>query len=173
MKYTVLDTLPGIVKVKFEDGSWAEVPIEETYSLEDIDDAVSYYDPEFRTRPVNQNITTGSERTSKRKDDSKDPSNTVVRTETILNGSEEPVKTELYGGLPLPKIHKDQLIISYALADYFYKTNNDNRLQVELDKKLEEYITENNITVEDAINSLLYENDDLIMQLAEEELNNG
>ena len=110
---------------------------------------------------------------SKRKDDSKDPSNTVVRTETILNGSEEPVKTELYGGLPLPKIHKDQLIISYALADYFYKTNNDNRLQVELDKKLEEYITENNITVEDAINSLLYENDDLIMQLAEEELNNG
>jgi len=41
MNYTILEILPGQIKVEYEDKSWALVPIDAGSSLEDIDDAVS------------------------------------------------------------------------------------------------------------------------------------
>ena len=58
------------------------------------------------------------------------------------------------------------------MSDYYIKHHNDYRLKEMLDEKIEEYITTNNITVEKAIESLLFSNDDLIIHLAEQELEN-
>ena len=58
------------------------------------------------------------------------------------------------------------------MADYFIKKYNDDTLKKELDKKVEEYILTNNITMEKALESLMYEDDDLIVRLAEQELEN-
>ena len=58
------------------------------------------------------------------------------------------------------------------MADYFIKKYNDDTLKKELDKKVEEYILKNDITMEKALESLMYEDDDLIVKLAEQELEN-
>jgi len=183
MKYIIKEVLPGQIRVEFEDNSWAMVPIGENFSLEDVDDAVSYYDPEFIPDPqtlINSNVSVDLERQSTRKENSVLP-NTIFEKSIQTQASTSdnvpdvdlaPITTELYGGLPLPKFHKDQIIISYVMADYFIKKNDDYRLKEELDKKIEEYVVTNSITVEDAIESLIFENDDLIVELAEEQLKN-
>ena len=81
-------------------------------------------------------------------------------------------KRSLYGGLPLPTFHKDQIIISYVMADYYMKHQNDDSLKKALDAKIEEYITTNDITVEKALESLMFDDDNLIVDLAEQELAN-
>ena len=58
------------------------------------------------------------------------------------------------------------------MADYFIKHHNDDTLKKALDEKMEDYITSNDITVERALESLLFEDDNLIVDLAEQELLN-
>lgn len=174
--------MPSQILVEFEDESKAMVYINPEASPEDIDDAVSYFDPEYFPDPetlINKNIVVGEERISTRKEDSPGPAHTVTESvpcdknpEDIPDVDLTPVVTELYGGLPLPTFHKDQIIISQVMSDYYIKHHNDYRLKEMLDEKIEEYITTNNITVEKAIESLLFSNDDLIVHLAEKELEN-
>jgi len=87
--------------------------------------------------------------------------------------NDTPTKTELYGGLPLPNFHKDQIMISLVLSEYFIRRDNDHRLKEEVEQRIEEYIKTNDISMEDALDSLAYSSDnDLLYKLALEELNN-
>ena len=71
MEYTITEVLPGQIVVEFADGSLAAVAIDPTFTVDDIDDAVSYYDPEFAPDPVtliNSNVEVGQVRASIRKE---------------------------------------------------------------------------------------------------------
>jgi len=169
MKYTITKILPAQIEVKFENDRKALVFVQPDASPEDIDDAVSRYDSDFQPDPetlINRNVSVGEERISKQK---------VEEVQEVVEEEEEFIpfkKGELYGGLPLPTFHKDQIIISYVMADYFIKHQNNDTLKKALDEKMEEYITSNNITVERALESLMFEDDNLIVDLAEQELAN-
>lgn len=67
MKYTIKEILPGQIRVEYEDNSWAIVPIPANSTMEEIDHAVSQYDPDFLpsvAELINSNIAIGLERTS-------------------------------------------------------------------------------------------------------------
>ena len=162
--------MPAQIEVEFENQQRAMVFINPDATPEEIDDAVSRYDSDFQPDPetlINKNISVGEERVSKQK---------IEEVEEVVEEDEEEFvpfhKRSLYGGLPLPSFHKDQIIISYVMADYFIKHHNDDTLKKALDEKMEDYITSNDITVERALESLLFEDDNLIVDLAEQELLN-
>ena len=166
MKYTIKDIMPTQIAVKFEDGSKAVLYVSPEASPEDIDDAVSYYDPDFRPDPetlINKNISVGEERVSTRKEEQK-------LVEEPPDVELPPMEISLDGGQPKPKFSRELIIINYMMAEYFSKKYNDNTLKLELEKKIEEYIVSNNITSEQAVNSLLFEDDDFIVKLAMQEL---
>lgn len=166
MKYTIKDIMPTQIAVKFEDGSKAVLYVSPEASPEDIDDAVSYYDPDFRPDPetlINKNISVGEERVSTRKEEQK-------LVEELPDVELPPIEISLDGGLPKPKFSRELIIMNYMMAEYFAKKHNDNTLKLELEKKIEEYIVSNNITSEQAVNSLLFEDDDFIVKLAMQEL---
>jgi len=170
MKYKINNILPAQIEVEFENGRKAMVFIDPYATPEDIDDAVSRYDADFQPDPetlINRNISVGEERVSKQK---------IEEVEKVVEEDEEEFipfhKRSLYGGLPLPTFHKDQIIISYVMADYYMKHQNDDSLKKALDAKIEEYITTNDITVEKALESLMFDDDNLIVDLAEQELAN-
>jgi len=170
MKYKIRKILPAQIEVEFENQQRAMVFINPDATPEEIDDAVSRYDSDFQPDPetlINKNISVGEERVSKQK---------IEEVEEVVEEDEEEFvpfhKRSLYGGLPLPSFHKDQIIISYVMADYFIKHHNDDTLKKALDEKMEDYITSNDITVERALESLLFEDDNLIVDLAEQELLN-
>ena len=158
--------MPTQIAVKFEDGSKAVLYVSPEASPEDIDDAVSYYDPDFRPDPetlINKNISVGEERVSTRKEEQK-------LVEELPDVELPPIEISLDGGLPKPKFSRELIIMNYMMAEYFAKKHNDNTLKLELEKKIEEYIVSNNITSEQAVNSLLFEDDDFIVKLAMQEL---
>ena len=170
MKYTIKNILPAQIEVEFENQKRAMVFVNPDATPEEIDDAVSRYDSDFQPDPetlINKNVSVGEERVSKQK---------IEEVEEVVEEEEEEFiafkRGELYGGLPLPTFHKDQIIISYVMADYFIKHQNNDTLKKALDEKMEEYITSNNITVERALESLMFEDDNLIVDLAEQELAN-
>jgi len=179
MKYVIEEILVNQLRVKFEDESLAIVPIREDMSLDEIDDAVSKYDPDNLPKIVNPNISVGEARTSKIlevEDSSSSNNNQIIDVNSV---SQEPQQEftpfeepTLYGGLPMPPLHKDQVIMTYVLADYFIKHNNDDSLRKALDSKIEEYVTSNEITVEMVLESLTYQDDNLILKIAEQELQN-
>ena len=138
MKYKINKILPAQIEVEFENQHRAMVFINPDATPEEIDVAVSKYDSDFRPDPetlINRNISVGEERVSKQK---------IEEVEKVVEEDEEEFipfyKKSLYGGLPLPSFHKDQIIISYVMADYFIEKYNDDTLKKELDKKVEEYI---------------------------------
>jgi hypothetical protein len=71
MEYTVKRVMPGQIEVEFSDGSWAAVPVQSNFSLDQIDEEVAKYDPEFFTaasvplNAVNPLIEAGSKRVSR------------------------------------------------------------------------------------------------------------
>jgi len=70
MEYTISEVMPGQVVVEFADGSLAAVAVDPTFTTDDIDDAVSYYDPEFQPDPatlINHQVHAGEVRHSVRK----------------------------------------------------------------------------------------------------------
>ena len=108
MKYTIKDIMPTQIAVKFEDGSKAVLYVSPEASPEDIDDAVSYYDPDFRPDPetlINKNISVGEERVSTRKEEQK-------LVEEPPDVELPPMEISLDGGLPKPKFSRELIIIN-------------------------------------------------------------
>jgi len=161
MKYTILEIKPGILTVEFEDRSWANVVIPPNASLEDIDDAVSEYDPDFRAplesiTPSGVNI--GEERTSTKK-----------VTEEVEE--EQPVSNTFSPSMPLISFGMHSGGDVMAMAEYF-ASKGDNSLKEYVMTRVENYINENNLTV-DSIKENIQSNDsnDNIVAQAEAELN--
>lgn len=66
MYYTIETIQVGQIRVRFEDGSWALVPIKSDWPVEAIDHAVAAYDPENLPTGLNPNIEVGNVRVAKR-----------------------------------------------------------------------------------------------------------
>jgi hypothetical protein len=159
MKYIIQEILPGQIRVEFEDKSWALVPILPESTVEEIDHAVSKYDPDFLPKPetlINLNIDIGLERTSAPK----------------IEQQVEPT--------PSPTLNPNQIIVQdffkislhdYLIAEYFANLG-DTKLKEELTKKIKEFVESPQFSIQNAIDSMSISDDD-IMKQAEEELNNG
>jgi hypothetical protein len=153
MKYKILEIMPAQIRVEYEDGSWAIVPIRPDATVEDIDDAVSNYDRDFLPNPetlINPNISVGDERTSSKK--------VEIVTENL---SSQFVPSE---SIQLPPFSADTL----AIANY-YSEKGDNRLKDALTSNIEKKISQPNFSLDNLIFSLQDSED--IMAQAEAELN--
>ena len=162
MKYTILEILPGQIRVEFEDNSWAIVPILPNASLEDIDDAVSQYDPDFLLKPesiINPDISIGDQRESKK----------VDNIQPVENQSTPQSNTQ-DNSLLLNIISP----INLALSEYFHR-HGDSRVRDLLDTKISEYISSSQISADLLITKIsnmseIYTPEDIMAQ-AEAELN--
>ena len=152
MKYKITDIFSFNIRVEYENGSWANVPITPDYTLEQIDDAVSRFDPDFLpdANKVNTNIILGEERVSNKLENDQKILNKVTSPTSSIFGKSNPIYTAL-------------------LANYFSKKG-DNRIEEVIYQNLEDMINSQNITVEQILNDLNYEDD--IFILAENELKN-
>jgi hypothetical protein len=160
MKYTIQEILPGQIRVEYEDNSWAIVPILPESTVEEIDDAVSKYDPEFLPSVVeliNSNIAIGLERTSTPK---------IEKQEELSLIPTVPDPDQIIAN-DFSKIS----IYDYLIAEYFSNLG-DTRLKKELTKKIKAFVESSQFFIEDAIDRITISDDD-IMKQAEEELNNG
>jgi hypothetical protein len=161
MKYTIKEILPGQIRVEFEDNSWALVPIPPNSSLEEIDDAVSQYDPDFLSSSesaINPNIAVGLERTSVQKVE--EP---VVEAPSLLDLNPNPNQS----------IIEDFSKISlqdYLIAEYFEGLG-DNILKEILTEKIKKIVELPNFSLEGTILNFTTSDNDILKQ-AEEELNN-
>ena len=165
MKYTIKEILPGQIRVEYEDNSWAIVPIPPNSTMEEIDHAVSQYDPDFLpsvAELINSNISIGLERTSTQKIEEpkiESPPQVVNQNTNIPQIS---IAEKNFNNISFKTI---------LMADYFSNLG-DNRLKEDLNAKIDAYVKEVNIST-DAILLQLNLSDDDIMKQAEEELNNG
>lgn len=153
MKYKILEIMPAQIRVEYEDGSWAIVPIRPDATVEDIDNAVSNYDKDFLPNPetlINPNISVGDERTSSKK--------VEIVTENSLS---EFVPSE---NISSSTFSADIL----AIANY-YSERGDNRLKDALTSNIEKKISQPNFSLDNLIFNLQDSED--IMAQAEAELN--
>jgi|694.fasta_scaffold10856_13 hypothetical protein len=162
MKYTILEILPGQIRVEFEDNSWAIVPVKPNATLDEIDDAVSKYDPDFILKPesiINPDISIGDQRESKK----------VDNIQPVENQSTPQSNTQ-DNSLLLNIISP----INLALSEYFHR-HGDSRLRDLLDTKISEYISSSQISADLLITNIsnmseMYTPEDIMAQ-AEAELN--
>jgi hypothetical protein len=154
MKYTIQEILPGQIRVEYENNSWAIVPIPANSTMEEIDHAVSQYDPDFLpsvASSINPNIAVGLSRTSTQK--------------------EEKPQVEPTPPIPQYEVDFNNIIFKHILiADYFSNVG-DNRLKEAINQKVKRYADETEINIDSML--LQFISDDDIMKQAEEELNNG
>jgi hypothetical protein len=141
MKYTVLEVLPGKLKVRYSDNSWAYVPVPPNATLEKIDEAVANFDPEFfpsveDTIPVG--LAVGDVRESKKVDDN-------------LPQVELSDPDEIFSGL------------NVALSRYFSQ-NGDNRLENYLNERLITLINDRYITADQILENLMYDPEEIVAQ---------
>ena len=132
MKYTIKEILPGQIRVEYEDNSWAIVPISANSTMEEIDHAVSQYDPDFlpsAAELINSNISIGLERTSAQKSEESLQINENISSQLIQTD---------FG-------------IS-EIADYF-SLKGDTRLKDALYAKIEAYVTHNNFSIDALISN--------------------
>jgi hypothetical protein len=166
MKYTIKEILPGQIRVEYEDNSWAIVPIPPNSTMEEIDHAVSQYDPDFLpsvTELINSNISIGLERTSAPKiEEPKVESPQQVLNENT-NIPQIPSSEKKFNNISVKTI---------LMADYFSELG-DNRLKEDIRAKIDAYVKEFNVSTEGILLQLNPIDDDYIMRQAEEELNNG
>lgn len=161
MKYTIKEILPGQIRVEFENKSWAIVPISPNSTMEEIDNAVSQYDPDFLpsiAESINSDIVVGLERISTPKIEEPSP----ISVEPDQNTNPPPIST----------VERDFNNISFKtilMADYFASIG-DNRLKEDLNAKIDAYVKETNSSVDDILSYLNTTDDDIVAQ-AEEELN--
>ena len=162
MKYTILEILPGQIRVEFEDNSWAIVPVKPNATLDEIDDAVSQYDPDFLLKPesiINPDIYIGEERSSIKKV-------TTPISSNIGIGSTVPSSVSHIPSVPLaPNNH-----INTAIIAEYYASQGDNRIKDALMQNVEKYISETKLNADKLISDLSYNPDDIFAQ-AEAELN--
>jgi hypothetical protein len=159
MKYTIQEILPGQIRVEFEDNSWAIVPIPANSSLEEIDNVVSQYDPDFIpsiAELINPNIFVGLERTSVR------PQPPTLTPEVSEPKGYYQSIIEDFTNMSLQ---------DYLLGEYFAGLG-DTRIKEILSEKIEKFVELKNLSIENMILSLTTSDDDILRQ-AEEELNNG
>lgn len=141
MKYTILEILPGQIRVEFEDNSWAIVPIVPNATLDQIDNAVSKYDPDFLLKPesiINPDISIGDQRESKKID-----TNQPIVDQSIKKNN-TPDYT-LFSRILSP--------LTIVLSEYFYR-NGDSRLRDLLDSKISEFISSSQISADSLITSI-------------------
>lgn len=184
MNYTILEILPGQIKVEYEDKSWALVPISPNSSLEDIDDAVSQYDPDF-LRPaesvINQEISVGQQRTSVRRTQQEVPAKDEDLPAEIQKIREElasqipdpsPTTTNFNPVMPSIRLGRYQTGDIMAIAEY-YAINGDTRLKDKIMEITGNYIAQYSLNIDDIISTLDYTYDPLddIVAQAEAELN--
>ena len=165
MKYKITAALPFNIRVEYEDGSWANVPITPDYTLEQIDDAVSNFDPDFLpdSNNFNKNITVGEERVSNKLEKTRN-SFSNINVEGNFEEREKFIS-------PIPSIFgKSNPIYAALLANYFSKKG-DNRIEKVLFQNLEDVINSQNLTVDQILKDLNYRFDDIFI-LAENELKN-
>ena len=174
MKYKILDVAPGQIKVEYEDKSWAIVPIAPGATLEDIDNEVSKYDPEFLKKQeevCNPDVYIGMERVSFRKEN-QDPIPSEIKPSSTPDNI---LKTTI-----IPRMTHSHPFSMDAMARYLSKKG-DTSLQDTLDSFIEDYFRQTNITAEqliseaNEIHSLKFDrsymmSDDELMERAEAEL---
>jgi hypothetical protein len=162
MKYKIVEILPAKIKVEYENGSWAFVPVGPDQSPEEIDDAVSKYDPDFLPDPaelINTNISIGEERESNK-----------VNTVQPVGNQSTPQSNTQNNSLFLSIISP----INLALSEYFHR-HGDSRVRDLLDTKISEYISSSQISADLLITKIsnmseIYTPEDIMAQ-AEAELN--
>jgi hypothetical protein len=134
MKYTIDDIQVNQIKVTFEDGSWALVPVTSEMSTIQIDDAVAKYDPDNLPKVVNQNISPGEERTS------------VIFTTPEPNFIPAPA--------PLPLYNLSQPLSGYESLARYFEEKGDPSLKEWLNSRIEKQLEEwGNIAPEQIINA--------------------
>lgn len=168
MKYIIKEILPGQIRVEYENGSWAIVPIPPNSTMEEIDHAVSQYDPDFLpsvTELINPDISIGMERTSTPKIE--EPK--VEFPQQVLDQNTNIPQISI-----AEKKFNNISIRTILMADYFSNLG-DNRLKEDIHAKIDAYVKEFNISTEGILLQLnpIDIDDDYIMKQAEEELNNG
>lgn len=154
MKYTILEIFPGRIRVEFEDNSWAFVPIKPNSTLDEIDYAVSQFDPDFLKQPesiTNLDISVGDQRESKKLELKHQPQR--ISQNIIDNNS------------PPQNIFDP---VNILLSDYFHQQG-DSRLKDLLNSKLLEYISSSQISPDSVISNITESGE--IFSLAESELN--
>lgn len=177
MKYTILEVLPAQIKVEFEDSSWALVPIGPNQSPEEIDDAVSKYDPDFLPKPenlINKNISVGEERVSTQ---ISNINLNLVGTGTTINFPkiDNPQFTPAVK-LPVLTFGGAHAIDAVAIGNYFSEKG-DNRIKDAITKNIEDFIASSNFSIEKMVNDLKDDSNDIMMQalaeLEQEGIQNG
>lgn len=168
MKYTIKEILPAQIKVEFEDNSWAIVPISPDATKEEIDTAVSQYDPDFLPKPedlINKNITVGEVRDTP-------PVSNIETNQSTSESSEENTQENNTSKVPFD-LNFPSLTVTeyYVLADYYSKKGDD-RLKNALTENLEKFIAKPDFSLEELIADITYDPEDIIFQ-AEMELQNG
>lgn len=152
--------MPGQIRVEYEDNSWALVPIRPNASLEDIDDAVSQYDPDFLTRQekvINQDIYIGEERTSAKK---------IIQSSLPVVGIST---TPSIAPVPILSYGQSNPVNVVVIAEY-YASKGDTRIKDALMKNVEKYISKSELNVDKLLYDISYDPDDIFSQ-AEAELN--
>ena len=191
MNYTIREVLPGQIRVDFEDGSWAMVPIHPQATAEEVDNAVSKYDKDFLPDPEslkNTNITAGQTRTSTQMTAVNAYEQAKVgigsTTTLVIDGSSEikidttpqpptdPAVTQTFTPTIIP--NKVEYGLAHAVdvlaAVQYYADNGDTRLKDALYLKVEKFINDPRFSFDELINNLLFDADDIVEQ-AEAELN--
>lgn len=126
MDYKILEIHPDQILVEFINGVLATVIVESDWTVEQIDDAVSYADPEYILpveELINPNISVGESRTSKRilfDNDLPD-----VELEEVLGGDV----------VPEPKYQRE-IELDDILRARYYAAKGDNRLWDAIDNFL-------------------------------------
>ena len=134
MDYIIQQVMVGQILVRFDDGSRAMVPIQPTDTPEEIDHAVSFYDPDFaedNQEEVNPFVSIGERRFSNRLDDENgeevsDPN--LPKEEDVEN---DPVK-DAVRLIPLD----DAMMLYYAQK---YSAQGDDRISNALDNLMDTY----------------------------------
>lgn len=190
MQYTIQEVLPGQIRVEYEDGSWAMVPIFANATAEEIDNAVSKYDPDFLPDPEtlkNKNIEVGETRSSAQLESSNAYEEAQVapnNAETVsTDGSSEtrivtrePTDLERSGNDTFtPTIVPNKLdfglahpVDVLAIVDY-YASKGDTRLKDALTTKIEKFIADPRFSFEEFLDKLSFDAD-YIFDAAQQEL---
>ena len=167
MKYKILEVHPGQIKVQFEDNSLAIIGIGPDFTPEDIDDAVSNYDADFKPDPetlINRSISVGEERQSAKKVIEYDETNFFedpslkFDLDQFIPAVREPV-------LSFGRAHSVDVIV---LSEYFAERG-DTRLKEALLYQTEKFINSEHFDLEETILELRYDPDE-ILELASQEL---
>jgi hypothetical protein len=145
MTYTILEIMPGQLRVEYEDKSWAYVPVPPNASLEDIDESVANFDPEFFPSiegTIPAELAVGDIRESKKANNN-------------FSSIKPPDLDDIFSSLNI------------FLSQYFSK-NGDNRLETYLNEKLIALIDDRKINVDDILENWLYDPEEIVAQAQSE-----